>query len=61
MENAQAELLTLRELANYLRVGMRTAYKLVTEGGVPAVKVGGQWRIPRDELDRQLRGGGTPQ
>ena len=48
------ELLTLRELAHYLRVSMRTAYQLATDGDVPAVKVGGQWRIPRKELERRL-------
>lgn len=48
------ELLTLRELAEYLRVSMRTAYQLVADGAVPAVKVGGQWRIPRGALERRL-------
>jgi excisionase family DNA binding protein len=48
------ELLTLNELAEYLRIGRRTAWQLVNEGAVPAVKVGGQWRIPRAELDEQL-------
>lgn len=51
----QPELLTVQELASYLRVGMRTAYQYVTDGVVPAVKVGGQWRIPRAELERQFR------
>jgi excisionase family DNA binding protein len=50
------ELLTLRELAVYLRVSVRTAYQLVSAGDVPAVKVGGQWRIPRAELERRLVG-----
>lgn len=50
------ELLTLRELAEFLRVSMTTAYQLVSGGEVPAVKVGGQWRIPRDELERRLAG-----
>jgi excisionase family DNA binding protein len=50
------ELLTLRELAEYLRVSMRTAYQLVSDGQVSAVKVGGQWRIPRGELERRLTG-----
>ena len=50
----QPELLTLRELASYLRVSTRTAYQLASHGAVPAVKVGGQWRIPRAQLERQL-------
>ena len=52
------ELLTLGELAARLRVSTRTAYRLVYDGAVPAVKVGGQWRILRAELDAQL--GRTP-
>lgn len=48
------ELLTLNELAEYLRIGRRTAWQLVNDGTVPAVKVGGQWRILRTELDAQL-------
>lgn len=54
----QPELLTLRELADYLRVSIRTAYQLATDGAVPAVKVGGQWRISRAALERQLAGQG---
>ena len=48
------ELLTIRELAAYLRVSLRTAYQLAYDGAVPAVKLGGVWRIPRAELDAQL-------
>lgn len=54
------ELLTLRELAEYLRVSLRTAYQLASDGAVPAVKVGGQWRIPRAELERRLASAGDP-
>jgi excisionase family DNA binding protein len=55
-EQPQPELLTLRELAGYLRVSMRTAYQLAKDGDVPAVKVGGSWRIPRAALEQQLAG-----
>jgi excisionase family DNA binding protein len=46
--------LTVNELAAYLRVSLRTAYKLVRDGDVPAVKVRDVWRVPRAELDAQL-------
>ncbi|HXH35257.1 MAG TPA: helix-turn-helix domain-containing protein [Plantibacter sp.] len=49
--------MTLRELADYLRVSMRTAYQLAYDGKVPAVKVGGQWRIPRAALEEQFATG----
>ena len=45
---------SIRELARYLGVSRRTAYNLVTEGAVPSIRVGGQHRIPRVELERQL-------
>jgi excisionase family DNA binding protein len=48
------EFLSVRELGDYLRVSLRTAYQLVYDGAVPAVKIGGQYRIPRAELDRQI-------
>jgi putative molybdopterin biosynthesis protein len=48
------DLLTVRELAAYLRVSLRTAYQLVADREVPATRVGGQWRIPRAALDAQL-------
>jgi excisionase family DNA binding protein len=58
MESEHPDVLTLRELASYLRVSLRTAYQLVADGDVPAVKIGGQWRIPRAALERQLAGAG---
>jgi excisionase family DNA binding protein len=48
------EFLTVNELADYLRVSLRTAYQLVYDGDVPVVKVASVWRIPRVELDAQL-------
>jgi excisionase family DNA binding protein len=48
------EFLTVRELAAYLRVSVRTAYQLVYDGAVPAARVGGQYRIPRAQLDERL-------
>jgi excisionase family DNA binding protein len=46
--------LTVRELADYLRVSRRKAYELVAAGEVPSFRVGSSLRIPRAELDAQL-------
>ena len=46
--------LSVLELARYYGVSRHTAYKLVRSGAVPSVRVGGQYRIPRAELERQL-------
>lgn len=52
---SQPDLLTLREAADYLRVSMKTAYGLADRGTLPAVKVGGRWRIQRAELEQSTR------
>lgn len=46
------EILTLDEVASYLRAGKRTVYRLTQNGEIPAFKVGGTWRFRRSELDR---------
>jgi excisionase family DNA binding protein len=53
-DTEQRHFLTVDELAAFLRVSRTTAYQLVWRGDVPSVKVGGQLRIPRAELERQL-------
>lgn len=48
------EILTLRQVAEYLKVTERTLYRLVQEGQLPAFKVGNSWRFRRDDLDRWI-------
>jgi excisionase family DNA binding protein len=50
----QRHFLTVDELGCYLRVSRSQAYKLVWHGQVPRIRIGGQWHIPRAELERQL-------
>jgi putative molybdopterin biosynthesis protein len=45
------ELLTTSEAAEYLRLGERKLYELVTSGAIPCSKVTGKWLFPRHELD----------
>jgi len=47
-------IMTLREVAQYLGLHVMTVYKLTREGRVPAAKIGGQWRFKRDVLDEWL-------
>lgn len=39
------EILTLKELAEYLKLTEKTAYRLAAEGRLPGFKVGGSWRF----------------
>lgn len=44
------EILTLEDVADYLKVTPRTIYRLAREGKLPAFKLGGVWRFRRSEL-----------
>ncbi|OOE82528.1 DNA-binding protein [Salinivibrio sp. ML198] len=45
------QILTLKELAAYLKLAEKTAYRLASEGKLPGFKVGGSWRFKREDLD----------
>ena len=45
------ELITLEEVANYLRVTKKTIYRLLERRDIPATKVGHQWRFDKDSID----------
>ena len=51
MAEPEGEILTLDEVAAYLKAGKRTAYPLAAEGKLPAFKLGGTWRFHRSGLD----------
>ena len=44
----------IREVASYLKIKEQTAYGLVQQGKIPGVKLGGQWKIKKDHLDRMF-------
>ncbi len=48
------EILTLEEVADYLRLKPQTIYKWAQERRIPAVKLGKEWRFRRSILDRWL-------
>jgi excisionase family DNA binding protein len=49
------EILTVRELAEYLKIAEKTAYRFASEGKVPAFKVGSAWRFRKAEIDRWIK------
>lgn len=48
-------LLTLEELAAFLKVSKDTIYRMAQKGKIPAVKVGNQWRFCKEEVLETLR------
>lgn len=51
---ADHEILTLEEVAHYLRLKPQTIYKWAQEKRIPAVKLGKEWRFRRSVIDRWL-------
>lgn len=49
------EVLTLPEVAAYLKVTERTIYRLAGSKRIPAFKVGGVWRFSRAEIDNWIK------
>ncbi|MBF0420139.1 MAG: helix-turn-helix domain-containing protein [Magnetococcales bacterium] len=47
--------LTLEEAAQHLKIGKSTLYDLARKGGIPAHKIGREWRFDADELDAWLK------
>lgn len=45
------QILTLQEVAEYLKLAEKTAYRLAAEGKLPGFKVGGAWRFKREDLE----------
>ena len=47
-------LLTVKETAKYLRIPLPTVYYLVQRGQLPAIQIGGRWRIKKNALDKDI-------
>jgi excisionase family DNA binding protein len=48
--------LTTEEVLEYLNVNLRTVYRLIKAGSIPAVRVGRQWRFRKRDIDKWLEG-----
>ncbi len=51
MSMLNSDILTITEVAEYLKVAERTLYRLAAAKKVPAFKVGGTWRFSRSDID----------
>lgn len=50
------DVMTIKELAVYLKITEKTAYRLSAEGAIPGFKVGGAWRFRKSEIDKWIIG-----
>jgi len=49
-----AQLMTTKELGQYLRFTKRTIYRLLKQGSIPAIKIGNKWRFDKEAIDKWL-------
>jgi len=49
------EIMNLREVAEYLGLNERTVYNLVKKGEIPAIRIGKQWRIKKENIDMMFK------
>ena len=47
-------IMTVREVANYLRMHEMTIYRMARQGEIPAYKVGNRWRFNRERIEEWL-------
>ena len=52
MTKDQNTILTIDELAIYLKISKSTLYKLAQAGKLPGQKIGKHWRFKKDVIDR---------
>lgn len=44
------DIMTIREVAEYLRLNDKTTYRYAAEGKIPGFKIGGAWRFRREDI-----------
>ena len=52
MQTEKPEIMTVQEIAEFLRVSERTVYDWATSGIIPAGKLGTTWRFKRSEVEK---------
>lgn len=48
------EIMTIKQVAEYLKVSPRTIYKLVKDGTIPTFKIMNMWRFERSKIDQWI-------
>lgn len=49
-----SEIMTIKEVARYLKMNERTVYRLIQAGQIPATKLGKQWRLNKEQINEWL-------
>ena len=54
MKEREKEIMTVKQVAEYLQMDEHTIYKLSRSGQIPSIKIAGQWRFKKDLIDRWI-------
>jgi len=52
--SSELKFITLKEAARMLQISKRTVFRMIHQKKVPAIKVGGQWRIRESQFRRWI-------
>jgi len=52
MNNDKPDIMTAKEVAEYLRLGLMTVYNLANAGVIPGTKLGRCWRFKREDIEK---------
>ena len=55
-DGSNADFLTVEDLCHYLNIGSYTAYRLMRDPTMGAVKLGNRWLIPKASLEKVFSG-----
>ncbi len=56
-DNKDSIIMTVDEVAEYLKLSKITVYKLTQKGEIPGFRIGSSWRYNRDKIDEIARVG----
>lgn len=48
------QIMTVKDVASYLKLNERTVYRMATSAKIPAFKVGISWRFKREDLEKWI-------
>jgi len=47
-------IMCVKEVSSYLNIQEQTVYRLLQKGKLPAIKIGGQWKVKRQHIDKMF-------
>ena len=54
MDKMNEEIMTIKEVAKYLKMNEKTIYNLIKKKELPAFKLGGNWRFKKSIIDKWI-------